>query len=117
MTVIWLNDSNKFHHLTLKCVFAMHPSRYWGQFDIGWKLEKSSCGSPIVRRSEHTTEGVLPSFAEGTTSPVSTGHQQSALTIRERAEPWYVCSVQRRMRRCEMSVTTVGWVTGVWVKK
>ena len=30
---------------------------------------------------------------------------------------WYVSGVQRRMGRCEASVITVGWVTGVWVTK
>ena len=41
----------------------------------------------------------------------------NALAICDHAEPWHVSGVQRRMGRCETAVTTVGWVTGVWVTK
>ena len=46
---------------------------------------------------------------------------KNALGIRKHAEPLHVGGVQRRVGRCETSVTTAGWVpggvTGDWVTK
>ena len=74
----------------------------------------SARGSPAVWQNKDTKERSRQN-AVMMWIPCVRWRHRNALAIREHSEPWYVRGVQRRVGRCETSVTTAGWVPGVLV--